>query len=123
MTRGTEQLSLINIEKHIGKKIQEQRQFLKLTQHDVASSLGVTGQQIHKYEKGADRISASRLFELAQILAVPLDFFYGGLEGALPFHKDAEFQVTCANLKGKNIQIKCIDLNLTVSDIRVLKKG
>lgn len=121
MTSETAPPCLSIIEKHIGRKIREQRQLLKLTQQEVAASLGLTGQQIHKYEKGSDRISASRLFELAQILAVSLDFFYDGLEGAPPSYKEAEFQVVCANLKGKNIQIKCADLNLTVSEVKVLK--
>lgn len=69
-----------SIEVYIGKKLHERRQALKLTQQDVASQVFITAQQIHKYEKGLDRIPASRLYKLANVLSVPLSFFYEGWE-------------------------------------------
>lgn len=64
-----------SIESLIGKKLKERRKQLGLPQHHVAKALGVTSQQIHKYENGLDRIPASRLLGLGQCLSVPITFF------------------------------------------------
>ena len=52
---------------------------LNMSQEVLSGKLGVTFQQVQKYEKGLNRISASRLFELAQALRVPVGYFYDGL--------------------------------------------
>jgi len=54
---------------------------LDMSQTDVATALGVTFQQLQKYEKGANRVSASRLQHLSQLLQVPVPFFFEGLSG------------------------------------------
>jgi transcriptional regulator with XRE-family HTH domain len=59
--------------------IRERRIMVGLTQQQLAGLLGVTYQQTHKYEKGVNRVSAGRLFEIAQILEVPVGAFYEGL--------------------------------------------
>jgi len=53
---------------------------LGLTQQQLADLIGVTYQQAHKYERGINRVSAGRLFEIAQVLSVPVGYFFGGLE-------------------------------------------
>jgi transcriptional regulator with XRE-family HTH domain len=53
---------------------------LGLSQQQLAQMIGVTYQQAHKYERGLNRISAGRLFEIAQVLAVPVSWFFEGLE-------------------------------------------
>ncbi len=55
---------------------------LGLSQQQMAELIGVTYQQAHKYERGINRISAGRLFQIAQVLKVPVSFFYDGLEQA-----------------------------------------
>ena len=53
---------------------------LGLTQQQLADLIGVTYQQAHKYERGINRVSAGRLFEVAQVLSVPVNYFFDGLE-------------------------------------------
>ena len=54
---------------------------LGFTQQQLADLIGVTYQQAHKYERGINRISAGRLFEIAHVLSVPVNYFFEGLEG------------------------------------------
>jgi transcriptional regulator with XRE-family HTH domain len=71
------------IDAHIGQRIRRRRRLLGLTQHQLAIACGVRFQQIQKYESGANRIAASRLWKIAQAMQVPLmDFFEGLPEGA-----------------------------------------
>jgi transcriptional regulator with XRE-family HTH domain len=73
------------IDLHVGKRLRRRRRLLGLTQQQLAESVGIRFQQIQKYECGANRVSASRLFELAESLDVPVQYFYEGLsrrEGA-----------------------------------------
>ena len=67
-------------DRHVGSRIRERRIMLGLSQQQMADLIGVTYQQAHKYERGINRISAGRLFEIAQVLGVPVGFFYEGLE-------------------------------------------
>jgi len=64
---------------HIGQRLRHRRWLLGMTQQDLAKAIGVRFQQIQKYESGANRISAARLFDLASALSVPVAFFYVGL--------------------------------------------
>jgi transcriptional regulator with XRE-family HTH domain len=68
------------IDLHLGKRLRRRRRLLGLTQQQLASAVGVRFQQIQKYECGANRISAARLWELAEALEVPINYFYEGLE-------------------------------------------
>ena len=67
------------IDLHVGKRLRRRRRLLGMTQQQLASSVGIRFQQIQKYECGANRISASRLFELSEALQVPVQYFYDGL--------------------------------------------
>ncbi|WP_120006284.1 helix-turn-helix domain-containing protein [Teichococcus vastitatis] len=67
-------------DKHVGARIRERRLMLGLSQQQLASMIGVTYQQAHKYERGLNRISAGRLFEIAMVLAVPVSWFFEGLQ-------------------------------------------
>ncbi len=71
-----------DIDLHIGKRLRRRRRLLGLTQQQVAEVVGIRFQQIQKYECGANRISAARLWELADTLNVPISYFYDGLNGA-----------------------------------------
>ena len=64
----------------MGVRIRERRIMLGLTQQQLADLIGVTYQQAHKYERGINRVSAGRLFEVAQVLSVPVNYFFDGLE-------------------------------------------
>jgi transcriptional regulator with XRE-family HTH domain len=65
-------------DKHVGSRLRMRRLMLDMSQSKVADALGLTFQQVQKYEKGANRIGASRLQHLSQILRVPVPFFFEG---------------------------------------------
>jgi len=67
------------IDKHVGSRVRLQRALIGMSQQKLGQLLGLTFQQIQKYEKGINRIGASRLFELAQIFSVPVQFFFDEL--------------------------------------------
>ena len=64
---------------HVGARIRLRRKQLGLSQTDLAERLGLTFQQIQKYERGANRVSASTLYETAEILRVNVSYFFDGL--------------------------------------------
>jgi transcriptional regulator with XRE-family HTH domain len=70
----------VDIDKHVGAQMRRRRIMMGLTQQQLADLIGVTYQQAHKYERGINRISAGRLFEIAQVLGVPVGHFYEGLD-------------------------------------------
>jgi len=67
------------IDYHVGKRLRRRRRLLGLTQQSLGEMVGIRFQQIQKYECGANRISAARLFELSEALSVPIQYFYEGL--------------------------------------------
>ena len=67
------------IDEHLGRRLRRRRRLLGLTQQQLASACGVRFQQIQKYECAANRMSAARVWQLAQILEVPISYFYEGL--------------------------------------------
>jgi transcriptional regulator with XRE-family HTH domain len=68
------------IDKHVGRRIRWRRRELKLSQEKLGEMLGLTFQQVQKYEKGVNRISAGRLFEVGKMLDVGINYFYQGVE-------------------------------------------
>ncbi len=68
------------IDKHVGRRIRWRRRELKLSQEKLGEMLGLTFQQVQKYEKGVNRISAGRLFEVGKVLDVGINYFYQGVE-------------------------------------------
>jgi transcriptional regulator with XRE-family HTH domain len=70
-----------DVDRHVGARIRQRRIMLGLSQQQLAELVGVTYQQAHKYERGINRISAGRLYVMAQVLGVPVGQFFEGLEG------------------------------------------
>lgn len=64
------------IDIHVGSRVRLRRTLLGLSQEKLADAIGLTFQQVQKYERGANRIGASRLFELSRVLDVPVSFFF-----------------------------------------------
>jgi transcriptional regulator with XRE-family HTH domain len=69
------------IDKHIGSRVRARRIMLGMSQERLADALGLTFQQVQKYEKGVNRVGASRLLQIAGILDVNIEFFFEGLPG------------------------------------------
>ncbi len=72
-----------DIDLHLGKRLRRRRRLLGLTQQQLAMQVGIRFQQIQKYECGANRISAARLWQLSEALETPVSYFYDGLAEAL----------------------------------------
>jgi transcriptional regulator with XRE-family HTH domain len=70
-----------SIDKYVGTRLRQRRSLIGMSQEKLAEAVGITFQQIQKYENGANRISASRLFQLSKILDVPVGFFFENYSG------------------------------------------
>ncbi|MDB5476877.1 MAG: transcriptional regulator [Phenylobacterium sp.] len=70
------------IDVHLGRRLRRRRRLLGLTQQEVAESCGVRFQQIQKYECAANRMSAARIWQLAEVLQAPVSYFYDGFAEA-----------------------------------------
>ncbi len=70
------------VDVHVGGRVRVRRTLLGMSQEKLGVAVGLTFQQIQKYERGANRIGASRLFELSRILDVPISFFFEGITTA-----------------------------------------
>ncbi|QRF67150.1 helix-turn-helix domain-containing protein [Ponticoccus alexandrii] len=68
------------VDVHVGKRIRHRRWLVGMTQQQLAERVGIKFQQIQKYETGANRVSASRLWDIADALEVPVSFFFEGIE-------------------------------------------
>jgi transcriptional regulator with XRE-family HTH domain len=67
------------VDVHVGKRIRHRRWLVGITQQQLAEAVGIKFQQIQKYETGMNRVSASRLWDIAEALSVPVSFFFEGL--------------------------------------------
>ena len=78
------------VDVHVGKRIRHRRWLVGMTQQQLAEQVGIKFQQIQKYETGANRVSASRLWDISEALDVPVSFFFEGLDAeARTAHGDA----------------------------------
>ena len=80
------------VDVHVGKRVRHRRWMVAMTQQQLAEKVGIKFQQIQKYETGMNRISASRLWDIAEALTVPVGYFFEGLDG--------EEQVQAAVIEG-----------------------
>jgi transcriptional regulator with XRE-family HTH domain len=76
------------IDQHVGRRVRMRRKVLAISQQKLGAALGLTFQQVQKYERGATRISASRLQQISHILQVPVEFFFEGAPNASEPHGD-----------------------------------
>ena len=68
------------VDVHVGKRLRHRRWMLGVTQQQLAERVGIKFQQIQKYETGMNRVSASRLWDIAEVLDVPVGYFFEGIE-------------------------------------------
>lgn len=81
MVRGVGEDGPHPVDRHVGRRVCEKRISLGYNQSDLGRALGLTFQQIQKYEKGANRISASKLWDIARFFKVDVGYFFQGLGG------------------------------------------
>ena len=80
------------VDTHVGGRVRVRRKFLRLSQDDLARQIGLTFQQVQKYERGTNRISASKLFQISRVLNTPIDYFFDGIDddkGLSPYESRA----------------------------------
>jgi transcriptional regulator with XRE-family HTH domain len=78
------------VDNHVGKRLRLRRTVLGMSQEDLAKSLGITFQQVQKYEKGVNRIGSSRLFDITKVLGVTANFFFDDYGDSNPVYGFAE---------------------------------
>jgi transcriptional regulator with XRE-family HTH domain len=78
------------IDRHVGSRVRMRRMMLRMSQEKLGELLALTFQQVQKYEKGTNRIGASRLQQIAQILQVPVSFFFEDAPGQTAAKNDEE---------------------------------
>lgn len=102
------------IDTEVGRRIRQRRAMLGLSQRKLAEELGVTFQQVHKYEKGVNRVGSSRLQSIARFLNVPISYFFDDLGDLEPHAKD-DARETVADLV---ISAEGLDLNRAFLSIK-----
>ncbi|NBB52649.1 helix-turn-helix domain-containing protein [Rhizobium sp. CRIBSB] len=84
MARGKGEDGPHPVDRHVGRRVCEKRISLGYNQSDLGRALGLTFQQVQKYEKGSNRISASKLWDIARFFKVDVAYFFEGLTAAMP---------------------------------------
>ena len=113
-TRDSESGDPVDI--HVGSRVRQRRQLLGLSQEKLAAALGLTFQQVQKYERGTNRISASRLYAISQALDVPLYYFFEEFDGGMltPLGDDPETSLNDLDVKRDTFQL--VRAYLRISD-------
>ena len=86
---------------HVGQKLRQRRWLIGMTQQTLAEKVGIKFQQIQKYETGANRVSASRLWDISEVLEVPTSYFFDGMPVAEVRHLDDETKAPADLLNDK----------------------
>ena len=93
-----------DIDAHVGKRLRLRRTMMGLSQEALARAVGITFQQVQKYEKGTNAMNANRLYEFAKYMQVPIAYFFEGLEaGVAPAAGFAEDNATFQHAGSKNV--------------------
>jgi transcriptional regulator with XRE-family HTH domain len=109
-------------DRHVGARMRERRIMLALTQQQMAELIGVTYQQAHKYETGINRISAGRLFTIAQALSVDVGYFFEGMDSERSFKPTLQQRVLLeltrnfANIDSRKCQDAVCNLARALAD-------
>lgn len=112
------------VDVHVGRKLKQIRTLRRFSQTDVAQKLGLSFQQIQKYEIGSNRIAASRLFELTQIFEVSPAYFFEGLDDTAQGDGTAqdsgmEIVSALAAIKDETVKLRIVTFIKDVSGITV----
>ena len=113
------------VDVHVGRRLKQIRTLRRMSQTDVARHLSLSFQQIQKYEIGSNRIAASRLFELSQILDVPTSYFFEGLNDAEEAQQDNGMDIVTAvaAIEDEKIKSRIVTFIQDVSGMTVAKRA
>ncbi|WP_010303230.1 helix-turn-helix domain-containing protein [Candidatus Odyssella thessalonicensis] len=116
-------LKLLSIEKHIAQRLKARRKELKIKQHELAKTLGITPQQISKYERKLDSISVKRLYNLCKILSVTPNYFFEDLEDISCVIEQDSMWLCTENLRGQMVQMKIGGIRGIIENIRIIEEN
>jgi transcriptional regulator with XRE-family HTH domain len=106
------------IDAQVGNRVRIRRMLIGMSQERLGDLLGLTFQQVQKYEKGVNRIGAGRLFEIARILGVPIDFFYDGVAASIDGVADATPPVMEFVSSGEGLQLSLAFMKIKDPKVR-----
>ncbi|MEP1519985.1 helix-turn-helix transcriptional regulator [Ascidiaceihabitans sp.] len=114
-----------SVDVHVGRQLKQIRALRRLSQTDVARRLGLSFQQIQKYEIGSNRIAASRLFELANILDVSTSYFFEGLDADSEGAADSAMDIVqaVASIKDEKTKSRIITFIEDVAGATVTRRA
>ncbi len=116
------------VDVHVGRRLRMRRILLGLSQEKLGDSIGLTFQQIQKYEHGTNRISASRIYDLAQVLDVPVSFFFDNMDESIAgqsprhFRHSDEIPKIAADPMDKRETLELVRAYSNIEDPRVRQK-
>ena len=112
------------VDRHVGSRVRMRRMLIGMSQEKLGEALGITFQQIQKYEKGTNRIGASRLHHIARVLGVPVEFFYDGAPqiGAVQGFAEAPSSAYVADFLTTAEGLELIKAFIGIKDARVRRK-
>lgn len=111
------------VDTHVGSRLRERRTSLGISQERLGERLGLTFQQIQKYEKGVNRIGASRLFQISRILDTPVQFFFEGapLEDGEDRSADSAIMGFLASVEGLQLNSAFVKIQHEETRLRILE--
>ncbi len=109
------------IDIHVGQRVRARRKMLGLSQTQLGQELGVTFQQVQKYERGTNRIGSSRLFRMSNSLDVPVAYFFEGAETKMPGYVSLNETMGDAVFDREETQ-ELVDAYYRIADPRIRKK-
>ncbi len=109
------------IDIHVGQRVRARRKMLGLSQTQLGQELGVTFQQVQKYERGTNRIGSSRLFRMSNTLDVPVAYFFEGAETKMPGYVSLNETMGEAVFDREETQ-ELVDAYYRIADPRIRKK-
>lgn len=116
MTKGPDPIDI-----HVGQRVRARRKMLGLSQTQLGHELGVTFQQVQKYERGTNRIGSSRLFRMSNTLDVPVAYFFEGAETKMPGYVSVKETMGDAVFDREETQ-ELVDAYYRIADPRIRKK-
>lgn len=117
--RPTNQRASTKVDSHVGNRLRQRRVLLGLSQQQLARRLSLTFQQLQKYENGANRVSASRLYQLARVLDVPIMWFYDGINAP---RRNRDKTAELSKLMGDSETLRFVQAYYRIKDVNARQR-
>jgi transcriptional regulator with XRE-family HTH domain len=111
-----------DVDAHVGARLRQRRMLLGISQEQLAEMLGLTFQQVQKYERGTNRVSASRLFQLARALDTPITWFFEDMESDRAARDKAPTENEEADPMSRRETLELVRVYSRIDDRKVRKK-